>query len=276
MTGHRSTPPALLLALCLVLPAAAQETPAAPAHPASTPAVFTPPPQATQEAQPTLPFEPQGPIEPVAPGPGNAASPGVPQTTGAPATPPTAPAGPPGAGPDRLDFQLKFTNSHGGGSAAGSAGDLEYKREDYAVLTGGVQIRYQDIDLKADQAEIDLETKVVTAKGNVILDQSPRRLTGDDLTFNLETKTGKLNNATGQVAPDYYFTGTEVSKTGDDTYQVTNGVFTSCSQKTPDWSFRLRQARIEVEGYAHIHSASMRAKRLPVFYTPYILWPVKR
>ena len=275
MLGHRSTPPALLLALCLVLPAAARETPAAPAPPASTPAVFTPPPQATQEAQPTLPFEPQGPIEPVAPGPGNAASPGVPQTTGAPATPPTAPAGPPGAGPDRLDFQLKFTNSHGGGSAAGSAGDLEYKREDYAVLTGGVQIRYQDIDLKADQAEIDLETKVVTAKGNVILDQGPRRLTGDDLTFNLETKTGKLNNATGQVSPDYYFTGTEVAKTGDDTYQVTNGIFTSCSQKTPDWSFRLRQARIEVEGYAHVRSASMRAKKLPVFYTPYILWPVK-
>ncbi len=274
MTGHRSTPSALLLALCLALPAMAQETPAAPA-PAVTPAVFTPPPQATQEAQPALPLEPQGPIEPVAPGPEAPTPSGAPQTTGEPARPPVTPAGPPGAGPDRLDFQLKFTNSHGGGSAAGSAADLEYKREDYAVLTGGVQIRYQDIDLKADRAEIDLETKVVTATGNVILDQGPRRLTGDDLTFNLETKTGKLNNATGQVAPDYYFTGTEVAKTGDNTYTVTNGIFTSCSQKTPDWSFRLRQARVEVEGYAHVRSASMRAKKLPVFYTPYILWPVK-
>ena len=178
--------------------------------------------------------------------------------------PPAAPAGPPGAGPGRLDFQLKFTAAHGGGSAAGSAGDLEYKREDYAVLSGGVQLRYQDIDLKADQADVDLKTKMVIALGNVILDQGPRRLTGDALNFDLETKTGKLRNATGQVAPDYYFTGTEVAKTGDNTYEVTDGVFTSCDQKVPDWSFRLRRARIEVEGYAHVHSAAMRVKKLPV------------
>jgi len=250
MLGNRTTPSALLLALCLALPAVAQETP-----PATTP---------------------QGPIEPVAPpAPPGAQPSGAPQTTPAPAAPPAAPAGPPGAGPDRLDFQLKFTSAHGGGSAAGSAANLEYKREDYAVLSGGVQIRYQDIDLKADQAELDLETKIVIALGNVILDQGPRRLTGKSLIFNLETKTGKLADATGQVAPDYYFTGTEVEKTGDDTYMVTDGIFTSCNQTVPDWSFRLRKARVEVEGYAHVQSAAMRVKKLPVFYTPWILWPVK-
>jgi LPS-assembly protein len=271
MLGNRPTPPAaLLLALCLglalpVLPALAQET-----QPPATPPAEPP---AEQPAVP--PAEPQGPIAPVAPpAPADAPPSGAPQTTPAPATPPV-PAGPPGAGPDRLDFQLKFTEARGGGSAAGSAANLEYKREDYAVLSGGVQIRYQDIDLKADQAEIDLETKVVTATGNVILDQGPRRLSGDTLTFDLETKTGKLTNASGHVAPDYYFTGTEVAKTGDDTYLVTDGLFTSCSQEVPDWSFRLRQARVEVEGYAHVRSASMRAKKLPIFYTPYILWPVK-
>ena len=254
MRSQRLTIPALLLALCLGLPAFAQETP--------------------QEPPAVPPLEPQGPIEPVAPTPGTAPPSGAPQTTPAPVTPPV-PAGPPGAGPDRLDFQLKFTEEQGGGSAAGSAGNLEYKREDYAVLTGGVQIRYQDVDIKAEKAEIDLNTKVVTAEGEVIVDQGPRRLTGDTLVFNLDTKTGKLTNATGHVAPDYYFTGTEVAKTGDDTYQVTDGVFTSCSQEVPDWSFRLKEARVEVEGYAHVRNASLRAKKLPVFYTPYILWPVK-
>ncbi|MEA2603590.1 MAG: LPS-assembly protein [Acidobacteriota bacterium] len=268
MHGKRPTP-ALLLAIVLSLPAAAQTTPP-PAAPAAIP--------------PEL--QPQGPIQPVAPTPGNQPTPGTPQTPPSPApgapgaapTPvpatPAPPAGPPGAGPDRLDFQLKFTG-HGGGSAAGSATSLEYKREDLAVLTGGVQIRYQDIDLKADQAEIDLKTKLVTAKGSVIIDQGPRRLTGDTATFDLDTKTGKLINAGGQVAPDYYFKGAEVEKTGPDTYVVRDGTFTSCSQPVPDWSFRLKEARIEVEGYAHVKSASMRAKKLPVFYTPYIVWPVK-
>ncbi|HEX9940546.1 MAG TPA: LPS assembly protein LptD [Thermoanaerobaculia bacterium] len=245
--------PGILLLLCLGLPAAAQ-----------TPQQDQPPPAAP----------PTGPIEPVAPPPPPGGQPsGAPQTTPAPA--PQPPAGPPGAGPDRLDFQLKFTDDRGGGSAAGSAANLEYRREDYAVLTGGVQIRYQDIDLKAEQAEIDLKTKVVTARGSVVLDQGPRRLAGDTIVFDLDTKTGTLTNASGQVSPDYYFKGTEVEKTGDDTYEIQNGVFTSCNQEVPDWSFRLRQARVEAEGYAHVRSASMRAKKVPVFYAPYILWPVK-
>jgi len=178
--------------------------------------------------------------------------------------------------PDAITFDLKFPADQGGGSASGSALDLEYKRDDYAVLTGKVRIHYQDVDLQADRAEIDLDTKIVTATGNVILDQGPRRLTGATAEFDLDTKTGTLSEATAQVSPDYYFTGDQIAKISDNEYTVTDGVFTSCSQKVPDWSFRLGTARVEVEAYAHIHNASMRAKKLPVFYTPYILWPVKR
>ena len=275
MHGLRPTS-ALLLALVLSLPAMAQTSQTSP-PPAPPPAPPVTPPE----------LQPQGPVQPLVPTPGSQPATGTPQTPpspapgapgAAPAPAPAVPApppGPPGAGPDRLDFELKFTADHGGGSAAGSAANLDYKREDLAVLTGGVQIRYQDIDLKADQAEIDLKTKVVTAKGSVVIDQGPRRLTGDTATFNLDTKTGTLINAAGQVAPDYYFKGAEVDKTGPDTYVVRDGLFTSCSQPVPDWSFRLKEARIEVEGYAHVKSASMRAKKLPVFYTPYIVWPVK-
>ena len=213
-----------------------------------------------------------------------------PPAPAAPAAPARRP-GPPGAGPPAR-LPLKFAGTSRGGAARagshfqrqvrhrpgaagpaaaarrGSAANLEYKREDYAVLSGDVQLKYQDLDLKADEVEIDLTTKDVIAIGNVILDQGPRRLSGDSLTFNLETKTGTISNATGQVAPDYYFRGEEVEKTGADTYVIHNGVFTSCSQPVPDWSFRVTEAEIEVKGYAHAHSASMRVKKLPVFYTP--------
>jgi LPS-assembly protein len=67
-----------------------------------------------------------------------------------------------------------------------------------------------------------------------------------------------------------------VEKVSDDVYLITDGIFTSCSQKVPDWSFKLGQARIEAEGYARVRNASMRAKNVPFFYTPYILWPTKR
>ncbi|HZF09153.1 MAG TPA: LPS assembly protein LptD [Thermoanaerobaculia bacterium] len=202
---------------------------------------------------------------------------GVPTTTGAAAKAPGAPVPTPAPeDPNRIQFNLNFPKDQGGGSAAGSAASLEYVRETYAVLAGNVKVKYQDIDLSADRAEIDLGTKIVKATGHVIVDQGPRRMSGDTLEFDLETKTGTLSNATAQVQPDYYFTGREISKTGDDTYEVVDGVFSSCSQKTPDWSFKLGRAEVQVEGYAHIHHATFRAKKLPLLYTPYILWPAKR
>ena len=180
----------------------------------------------------------------------------------------------PAPDPDRTDFTLQLEDRQG--TVTGSTGALELRREDYAVLSGGVEVKHEDITLKADRAEIDLETREVVASGHVVLDQGPRRLAGDTLTFDLDTKTGTMSEATAYVDPDYYFTGREISKVGDDVYTVTDGVFTACEQEVPDWSFRLEQARIEVEGYAYVRHARLNVKKLPVFYTPYIVYPTKR
>jgi len=290
MHGNRLTPSAaLLLAFYMGLPAAAQQAqsqhpqdqpPLVPTGPVGSvaPTPGTPPPSGAPDSPPSAPAAPAtaapGATAPGAAAPGAATPPAAGATPPKPAVP-AAPAGPPGAGPDRLDFQLKFPTERGGGAAAGSAANLEYKREDYAVLSGEVQLKYQDLDLKADELEIDLQTKSVIAMGHVILDQGPRRLAGDSLTFNLDSKTGTIRHATGQVAPDYFFTGDQVDKTGADTYVIKNGVFTSCTQPVPDWSFRVREATVQVDGYARVHGATMRAKSLPVLYTPYLLWPVK-
>ena len=240
-----------LLAFCLAVSLPAQEPAPTPAPQAveQNPAVIEP-----QEIPPTAKDQPA-------------------TTTGEPTAPPAPPA--PAPSPDLIEFNLKFPADQGGGSASGSAEDLEYVRDNYAVLTGNVKVKYQDVDLQADRAEIDLLTKIVTAAGHVIVDQGPRRMSGDTLEYDLDTKTGTLTNATAHVAPDYYFSGTQLAKISENQYTVENGVFTSCSQEVPDWSFRLSSALVEVDGYAHVRNASMRAKKLPIFYTPYILWPVK-
>ncbi|HYG64460.1 MAG TPA: LPS assembly protein LptD [Thermoanaerobaculia bacterium] len=280
----------LIAALCLTLPASGQEPaqPQAQPLPAQATAQTTAPAQpAEQTAQPMAP-----PTDPAATPPATPVTPPtseqqpdspsvppmppqtLPEPQGGGIVPPAVPAVP-GAGPDRIEFNLNFPADQGGGSAAGSAGSLEYQRDDYAVLSGGVRIRYQDVNLQAEQAEIDLNTKIVTARGNVVIDQGPRRLSGDTANYDLDTKTGRLTNATANVSQDYYFSGSEVAKISDTVYTVEDGVFTSCSQEVPDWSSRLGSARVEEDQYAHVRNASMRAKKLPVFYTPYILWPVK-
>ena len=162
----------------------------------------------------------------------------------------------------------------GGGKAVALAEELE-QEGDVFILIGRVEIYYQDVKITADRAELDRETQIVTATGNIIVDQGPSRLTGATATFNLEEKTGALTQARGYVSTDYFFSGAEVRKTGERTYTVIDGVFTSCAQDVPPWSFRAHRTDIVVDGYARTRGASMRVRNVPVLYFPYMLWPVK-
>ncbi len=177
---------------------------------------------------------------------------------------------------ERTAFQLPFPEDKGGGLAAGTAGRLELDPDKKARLTGGVELRYKDLVLKAQEIEVNLETKVVIAQGDVVIDQGPNRLTGTIATYDLETKTGVLRDATASVSPEIYFKGTELAKVAENLYTIENGTVTACTDPTPDWSFAVKRARIEMEGYAHLRGASMRVKNLPVLYVPRLIWPAKQ
>jgi LPS-assembly protein len=276
-TGTAETPPTSP-ALPPAQPLTTSEPPAANTGdvPASAPAVNPASPPGTAAGAPAagaIGPSPAGTVPSSQP----AATPGggarVNPATGAPAAPGGARKGPPGAGLNRMDFSLKFED---GAVATGSAVNFDYRREDYAVLTGAVQVRYQDMDLSGDHVEINLKTKEVVAQGNVILDQGPKRMTGTTLNFDLDTKTGKMLEATAYVAPDFFFSGVEIDKTGDDTYTVLDGFFTACTQTNPDWSFHMGRAEVVVEGYAHMHHVTFDVKDLPIFYTPWMLYPAKK
>ena len=178
---------------------------------------------------------------------------------------------------DRISFEVPFTAESGGGIATGTAGTLEYVRRDLVVASDAVEFQFQSLRLLAETISVDLGTKVLVAEGNVILDEGPRRLTGERLEFDLEAKTGTVYEGRAFVDPDIYFTGAEIAKVSDDVYTVRDGTITSCSEdKTPDWSFKLGQAKIDLEGFARVRNSRLRMKKLPVFYSPYMLFPAKR
>lgn len=194
----------------------------------------------------------------------------------APAEPPPPGEPPAPAGP--IEFSVPFPEERGGGIATGSAGALDVRRtetQELYVLDRGVRIHYQDVVVTARRAEVDARTKTVIAEGDVVVDQGTRRLTGATLTFDFDSKTGTLTQASAFVSPGYFMTGDEISKVGEDVYTMEDGVFTSCEQDVPAWSFKLDRARVRVGGYARVKNASMRVKKVPVFYLPWLLWPVK-
>ncbi len=174
---------------------------------------------------------------------------------------------------DRVTFSFTLGGEQGGGQATGSAGDFEYQEGQYLIATGGVDFKYQGIRLQAERARVDIPTNVLTAEGGVILDEGPQRLAGRTIEYDLDTRTGKVTDATAYIEGDYYFTGSEIAKTGDITYTVENGIFTSCEQDVPSWSLGMSGARITLEEYVRIKHARLKFKKLPVLYSPYLVWP---
>jgi LPS-assembly protein len=142
---------------------------------------------------------------------------------------------------------------------------------------GEVQILYQDIDLRCDAADYNRSTGEVVATGNVIVDRGPSRFTANQARFNIQTKTGVFYNATAFIDPMYTFTGREIEKLDETHYRIDRATFTTCqTDGKPPWSFHVRKAKVEQEGLGHFTSSAMKVRGVPVFYMPYMVWPVKQ
>lgn len=174
---------------------------------------------------------------------------------------------------DRVTFSFTLSGDQGGGQATGSAGDFQYQEGQYLIATGGVDFKYQGLRLRAERARVDIPTNLLTAEGDVILDEGPQRLSGQTLEYDLDTRTGRVTEATAYGEGDYYFQGSEIAKTGDITYTVDQGIFTSCEQDVPSWSLHMSEGNVTLEEYVRVKNARLKFKKLPVLYSPYLVWP---
>ncbi len=186
-------------------------------------------------------------------------------------TPPAEPS----ENEDRASFSIQLAPERGGGRLECAAGDFEYQEGEFLLATGGVTIKYRDLQLQADVARVDIPGNLMTAEGNVVLDEGPSRLVGETLEYNLDTRTGRITDATAYVESDYIFTGSEIAKVAEATYTLNDGVFTSCSEENPPWSIHMGRARVTLEDYARIKNARMKLGKMPVFYVPSMVWPTK-
>ncbi len=143
---------------------------------------------------------------------------------------------------------------------------------------GDVHVLYQEIDIRCDELDYVRSTGEVVARGNVVVDRGPSRFTAEEMRFNLLTKTGVFLNATAYIDPMYSFTGREIEKLDETHYRIDHATFTSCSTDdgSPPWSFNISSATIEEEGLGRFKSVAMKVQGFPVFYLPYMVWPMKQ
>jgi len=144
----------------------------------------------------------------------------------------------------------------------------------------------------ADEIEFNIKTGELIATRNVVFQTPTARISADKAVFNTKTQLGTFDNGMGIAAlgergqrnlsmfgglePDVYFYGQTLEKIGQDKYRITKGWFTTCVQPTPRWEIVSNSATLRLDHYATLKNAVVTVKDVPVFYLPYLYYPIQK
>jgi lipopolysaccharide assembly outer membrane protein LptD (OstA) len=150
------------------------------------------------------------------------------------------------------------------------------KTKDRIFLAGDVEVRYKDLRLFADRVEIDPKTKDCVATGNVTIQLPGESVNAEKIFVNLETKLGRMEKADGMVQPTIFYHAASVDKKAENLYELLKAQITSCSQPVPRWKFSTSRANFKKDDSIEMWNAVFSIKKVPVFYWPYMRYPVGR
>lgn len=141
--------------------------------------------------------------------------------------------------------------------------------------SGDVEIHYGDFRLFADRVEFNPETKDLLAEGNVVIQARNDVTRGERVFLNLETEKGRIEKASGLIQPTILFAADSVERKSEDLYSLSRAHVTSCTQPVPRWSFSFSRAELEKDERIEMWNAVLLVKKIPVFYLPYLRYPLR-
>jgi LPS-assembly protein len=155
---------------------------------------------------------------------------------------------------------------------------LEYfKEQDLYVAEGSVVVVQGPLHLEADSLRLDNANGKLLAAGNVHFNDGENKTDADEVEMDINTKLGVLYDAKLFIKSDnYYVEGAAIERRALDRYELEEGSFTACNcPEDPDWKLKARKLRIHMDHYLVARDVVFYANGIPVFYLPYLIYPVK-
>lgn len=160
-----------------------------------------------------------------------------------------------------------------------AAPEVEYLKESNEVRgKGGVIVSGKGSQIQADEATYNSKEETVTAQGNVIVTTEEGVTTADSSTFHLETETGTFSKGAFTLEDGgYKLFGEKVEKISEFEYDLEDADFTTCHcpDESKPWNIESGSCHITQEGHAHTYGSVLKIHDVPIFYTPYLFFPVK-
>ncbi len=162
------------------------------------------------------------------------------------------------------------------GTALHTSADRElwHRKENRIELMGHAIVSQPGESLSADYVSIDATNRILVAKGNCIYLTSGNTIQGEEMRFNLDTRTGTI--ISGRVSSERFsLAGERLNKMGEARFQTHRGEYTTCRDCPGSWSLWAEDVDMEVGGYAQLSHVIGRVKDTPAFWIPYLVVPIK-
>jgi LPS-assembly protein len=165
---------------------------------------------------------------------------------------------------------------------AGREGAIRY------VVRGDVRLTCNDMTVAADEMESVSDEATITARGHVVFKDTGVSISAELAVINRSTHLGTFFTVSGTIRiseskspgdlfgglePDAYFSGDKLEKTGPKTFQLTNGVLTTCTQPTPRWYISF-SGTITQGKHVYMRNLVLRVKSVPLLYLPAFYYPI--
>lgn len=154
---------------------------------------------------------------------------------------------------------------------------VDYLRgEQRYIFSGDVQLDFADQSLRADRIVYDEETRRADAAGNIAYREPGLLLWADNAYFYFDTNQGALAQTRFQFEHSYaHGDADRVRIEGAEHSEYRNVRFTTCPEDQDEWWLRARRLRVDREqGMATANHARLDFFGVPIFYTPYLTFPI--
>ena len=163
-------------------------------------------------------------------------------------------------------------------SSAGTApiinADHQEMTEDRLIASGNVEIAWEEYRIFADYMEFNPKTKEIIAQGRVTMVSNQTVISGERLQFNLKDRSGLLYDVYGQAPPSIRYKTDKLKQVDNETLTFKKVEFTSCTQCEPRWKITCSKGKIKKEKYIAMSNAVLKIKKIPIFYIPYLRYPL--
>ena len=164
--------------------------------------------------------------------------------------------------PGSADIEVSADNS------SGTEGQL--------LLTGNVSVIQGNRSIEADSVAFDRDQQFTEASGNVAYREPGVVLQGEHLTFDSERQHATVNQAHFALhEPQLSGAAQQLERDASGEITIEDGAVTFCAPEDPQWYIKTQTLKIEPdEGMATATHATLRWSGVPIFYVPWMTFPV--